>query len=133
MTATSNWVQLQTDVEHYRAPLSQAAETVIDEKVSNYPIFIAYAGDEAEKVPGIFVLDVPTDRDLVWTINVTTLEELVTKQIVTTDRVDSFRKVYRENVDQLCFLIVDEAGARFGFVPTGTSDAKPAAPPSIDA
>jgi hypothetical protein len=118
MSEAANWVQLQTDVKPYHAPLRRAATTVIDEKVSNYPIFVAYAGDEVENMPGIFVLEVPTDRQLVWTVNVTTLEELVARQVVKQEKVDPFRKVYREKADEFCFLIIDEAGGRFGFLPT---------------
>lgn len=114
----THWVQLQTDIKAYHAPLREAATTVVDEKVSNYPIFVAYAGEDQESVPGIHVLDIPTPRQLVWTINVTTLEELVAKQVISQDRIDPFRKVYKENTDQLCFLIIDEAGGRFGFIKT---------------
>jgi hypothetical protein len=114
---TANWVQLQSDVRPYHAPLRRAATTVIDEKVSNYPVFVAYAGEDVESLPGIFVLEIPTDRRLIWTVNVTTLEELVARQVVQQDRIDPFRNVYRERADEFCFLIIDEAGGRFGFVP----------------
>ncbi|MCP9234413.1 hypothetical protein [Lewinella sp. JB7] len=116
MQDNANWIQLQTDIKSYHQPLRQAAETVIDEKVSNYPVFVAYAGDDTESVPGIHLMEVPTPRDLVWTVNVTTLEELVAKRVVTQEKIDPFRKVYRENADSFCFLIIDEAGGRFGFV-----------------
>ena len=111
-----NYVQLQNDIKPYHRPLQQAADTVVDEKVSNYPIFVAYAGEDTESVPGIHVMEVPTDRHLIWTVNVTTLEELVAKQVVTQEKIDPFRKVYRENGDSFCFLIFDEGGGRFGFV-----------------
>lgn len=114
---TNNWVQLQTDVKPHLLPLGIAAETVRDQGVSNYPIFFAYAGIENEQAPGIFVLEVPTDRGMAWRVNVSTLEELVAKQVITRERVDPFRKVYKGSADSLCFLIVDEEGARFGFVP----------------
>ena len=112
----ANFLQLQTDIKPYRQPLQQATETVVDEKVSNYPILVAYAGEDAESLPGIFVLEIPTPRELVWTINITTLEELVAKQVVTQEKIDPFRKVYRENVASFCFLVFDEAGGRFAFV-----------------
>ena len=117
MTAMNNWVQLQNDVKPHLQPLGSAASTVTDEGVSNYPIFFAYAGRENEQAPGIFVLEVPTNRGITWRVNVSTLEELVAKQVITRDRVDPFRKVYKDTPDTLCFLIVDEEGARFGFVP----------------
>ncbi|CAH1001206.1 hypothetical protein LEM8419_02104 [Neolewinella maritima] len=116
MSDTANYLQLQTDIKAYHQPLRQAAETVRDEKVSNYPIFVAYAGDDPDSIPGIFLLEVPTKRELIWTVNVTTLEELVAKQVVTQEKIDPFRKVYKTNGDDFCFLVFDDAGGRFAFV-----------------
>lgn len=116
MQTDAHWVQLQTDIARYHTTLHEAATTVVDEKVSNYPIFVAYAGEDLESMPGIYVMEVPTPRALVWTINLTTLEELVAKQVVTQDRIDPFRNVYKDKSDSFCFLIIDEAGGRFGFV-----------------
>ncbi|MEO0731740.1 MAG: hypothetical protein AAFZ52_02825 [Bacteroidota bacterium] len=113
----NDWVQLQTDVQPHLVPLATAAETVTDEGVSNYPIFFAYAGEDNTHAPGIYVLEIKTNRGTHWRVNVSTLEELVAKQIVTPDKVDPFRKVYKNSPDTLCFLIVDKEGARFGFVP----------------
>ncbi len=117
MAENANWIQLQTDIKPYHKVLREAADTVVDEKVSNYPVFVAYAGEDTDSVPGIHVVEVPTMRQLIWTINVTTLEELVAKQVVNQEKIDPFRKVYNENVDHFCLLIIDEAGGRFGFVP----------------
>ncbi|PPK87420.1 hypothetical protein CLV84_0360 [Neolewinella xylanilytica] len=116
MSNDANWIRLQNDIARYHAPLIEAATTVVDEKVSNYPIFVAYAGEDMESMPGIYIMEVPTDRELVWTINVTTLEELVAKQVVQQDKIDPFRTVYKDKPDSFCFLIIDEAGGRFGFV-----------------
>lgn len=113
----NNWVQLQNDVKPHLTPLGQAADTVKDQDVSNYPIFFAYAGEENEHAPGIAVLEIPTNRGIRWKVNVSTLEELVAKQVITQERIDPFRKVYKDSPETLCFLIVDEEGARFGFVP----------------
>lgn len=112
----NNWVQLQRDIKPHLTLLDRAAATVRDEGVSNYPIFVAYAGADTERLPGIFVAEVATPRQLVWTVNLSTLEEMVAKQIIDRERLDPFRKVYRESADGYCFLIIDEAGARFGFI-----------------
>jgi len=114
-----NWVQLQTDVLPLRDQLAEAAETVVDEGVSNYPIFFAYAGDVNEQAPGIYVTDLATKRGFTWRINITTLEEMVAKTVIPPEKIDPFREVYKKNSDAICFLIVDEEGARFGFVPKG--------------
>ena len=115
----NNWVQLQTDIAAHKSLLSQAARTVVDQDVSNYPIFFAY--DAEVNAPGLPVTQVATTRGTTWTINLTTLEELATKQIIAQDKIDPFRKVYKQSEGQLCFLIVDTEGARFGFVPGPTA------------
>lgn len=116
-TEQQHWVQLQTDIQPYRDALADAADTVVDEGVSNYPIFFAFSGETNEQAPGISVTEIPTKRGLRWHINLTTLEELVAKTIITPEKIDPFREVYKKNHGELCFLIVDAAGARFGFVP----------------
>jgi hypothetical protein len=113
----NDWIQLQTDVQSFRDPLAEAAETVVDEGVSNYPIFFAYNGLVNEQAPGIAVTEIGTERGISWQVNITTLEELVAKTVIPPEKVDPFREVYKKNHDQLCFLIVDAEGARFGFVP----------------
>ena len=116
MPAKNDWVQLQTDVAPHKEKLAAAAETVRDEGVSNYPLFFAYAGEENKNAPGLEVMHIPTNRGVLWNVNVSTLEELVAKSIITGGKIDPFRNVYRKSPDTLCFLIVDEEGARFGFV-----------------
>jgi len=117
MTEPKNdWVQLQTDVNPYRDQLAEAADTVVDEGVSNYPIFFAFSGPPSEQFPGIAVTEINTKRGTNWQLNITTLEELVAKTVIPPEKIDPFRDVYKKNSDSLCFLIVDAEGARFGFV-----------------
>lgn len=111
-----HWQELQQDIKPYGTVLDRATRTVVDEGVSNYPILVAYPGAVPDQVPGIFVLEIVTDRNLIWTVNLTTLEELVAKRVIPNERVDPFRKVYRDKPEELCWLILDESGARFAFV-----------------
>lgn len=117
MSNEKNWVQLQTDIQPFRDALAEAADTVVDESVSNYPIFFAFSGEANEQAPGIAVTKIPTKRGILWQVNLTTLEELVAKTVIPPEKIDPFREVYKKNHAELCFLIVDEEGARFGFVP----------------
>lgn len=119
MAEQQNWIQLQSDVQPFRDQLAEAADTVVDEGVSNYPILFAFDGAAKDQVPGIFVTDISTQRGTVWHLNLTTLEELVAKTIIPPEKIDPFREVYKKNHNELCFLIVDKEGARFGFVPKG--------------
>lgn len=111
-----NWQQLQTDLQTYLPLLQQAAETVRDENVSNYPLFVAYRGEETAAI-GLPVIQ-QSEGGSAWTVNVTTLEELVARKVVALANIDGFRQVYKEHTGKLCFLIWDEGEARFAFVPT---------------
>lgn len=118
MAQSTEWIQLQEDLRPYVPKLAQAADTVMDEQVSNYPVFLAFPA-ETEKVLelGLPVFNAPTPRGRSWTVHVTTLEELVARQIILREKVDDFRKIYKDTPNTLCFLIYTEGEARFGFVP----------------
>ncbi len=113
----TEWIQLQEDVRPYRPQLAAAAETVVNEEVSNYPVFLAYPGEEQSVELGLPVFSVPTSRGRKWAIHLTTLEELVARQVVVTEKVDNFRKVYKNTPNAVCFLIFTAGEARFGFIP----------------
>lgn len=117
MSPSKDWIALQEDLRPFRDKLRQAAETVVTEDVSNYPVFLAYPGQENTIGLGIHVFEAPTARGQSWSVHLTTLEELVARQVVLNDKVDNFRKVYRNTPDSLCFLIFTDGEARFGFIP----------------
>jgi len=117
MAQNTEWIQLQEDVRPYRAKLTEAADTVINEEVSNYPVFLAYPNEEQRVEVGLPVFDLPTQRGRTWSIHITTLEELVARQVVAREKVDNFRQVYKNTPNSVCFLIFTEGEARFGFVP----------------
>lgn len=113
----TEWIQLQDDLRVYRPQLAEAADTVVNQEVSNYPVFLAYPGEEQTIGVGIPVFTAPTSRGQVWSIHITTLEELVTRQIMLQEKVDNFRQVYKNTPNSICFLIFTDGEARFGFVP----------------
>lgn len=117
MAESTEWLQLQRDIKAYLPALSKAADTVVEQEVSNYPVFLAYPGDDLSTALGIAVLQAPTPRGLSWSVHVTTLEELVARQIVAREKVDNFRRVYKTTPDSICFLIWAEGASRFAFLP----------------
>lgn len=118
MAQTTEWIQLQEDLRPHLPKLAEAASTVVDEQVSNYPVFLAFPAETEQVLElGLPVFTAPTARGRSWTVHITTLEELVARQIVVRDKVDTFRKVYKESPNTVCFLIYTEGEARFGFVP----------------
>ena len=117
MAESTEWLQLQRDIKTYLPALGQAADTVVEQEVSNYPVFLAYPGDDLSTALGIAVLQAPTTRGVTWSVHVTTLEELVARQIVAREKVDNFRRVYRNTPNAICFLVWAEGESRFAFLP----------------
>ena len=112
----SNRIQyrvLESELATYVPMLIEAAETIIANEVSSYPIFVIHQHFvdigiqmvDKEKVNGN------------WSVNASTLEEFVTKQIITSEKVDGFRKRYKDAKDELCLFVLSELGADFIFIP----------------
>ena len=116
MATLAQWHQLREDLGPYLPLLAQAADAVVDQGVSNYPLFVAYHGEEVAAL-GLPVLREGTVGGSAWSINVSTLEELVTRNVIGTERVDNFRQLYRGRRGYLCFLIWQEDTANFAFLP----------------
>ncbi len=114
MSQPTEWLQIERDVQPLRGLLAQAADTVVDENVSNYPIFFAFRGDDSTVI-GLPVIQAGPATGP-WSYNLSTLEELAAKRIIGPDRIDPFRKVYNNSPDTLCFLVHSEGETRFAFV-----------------
>ena len=60
------------------------------------------------------------DKDTVngkWSVNASSLEEFVTKQIIQPDKVDNFKSVFKNPESDLCLFVLSELGAKFVFIP----------------
>ncbi len=104
---------LEADIKRIGASLQEAAETIINQDVSNYPVFVAHQHDVEI---GIALLD----KNLIgsnWSYKATTLEELVAKNIVTMERLEDFKMIYKPPEDFLCVFVADDTGAEFVFYP----------------
>ncbi len=105
--------KLADDLHHYRELLGKTADAVLDQGISSYPIFVLHHQDIAL---GILLVQGDGEK-MPWTVNVTTLEELATKNIVSMEKVDNFRQVYKDPQDYFCLFILDGEQADFVFLP----------------
>lgn len=106
---------LQKALTPFLPLLAKAADTIVDQDISNYPIFVVYQKEEQAGL-GLAVVAGTTENDH-WSVNISTLEELATKQVVAMEKVDSFRKIYQSNSDSLCWLVWQKGTAQIVFVP----------------
>jgi hypothetical protein len=115
MLKENELLTLQQQLRPYLSLLRKAAMAIMDGDVSRYPIFVVYQGDDTVGLGLPVVAGSPENEH--WSINATTLEELVTKQVVAMEKVDDFRSLCREKEDHACWLVWHDGPAQFVFVP----------------
>ena len=103
---------LEEELKPYKQMLGSVADTIMEQDVSSYPIFVIYQDAIAVGIA------LNTDNiEGSWSVNASSLEEFVTKQLVLSDKVDDFKTVYKDPTAFLCLFIVDKSGASFVFTP----------------
>ena len=105
--------QIEREIRQYVPLLAKASDSVLDQEVSNYPIFIVHQGEIEVGIP---VID-PQKVKSAWAINLSILEEFAAKQIINTENIDNFRQVFKNPQEQLCLFVISEIGANFIFIP----------------
>lgn len=104
---------LESELSQYTSVLSKASQIIIDEGVSNYPIFVAH---QHEMNIGIPTLEKEKSGGN-WNVNSSCLEEFVVKRIIYDDKVDSFRDDYKDPSNFICIFVLSELGAKFVYLP----------------
>ena len=113
MKQDSTYTQFEKELKPYLPLLGKAADTILDQEVSSYPIFVLH---QQMVDIGILLVEGGTE-EMPWSVNATSLEELATKKIIGMDKLDDFRKVYKDPRDYLCLFVLSDAGASFVFTP----------------
>ncbi len=104
---------IEKAIKPFKGIMSQAADVILNEQVSNYPIFIMFQG---EINAGLSVVNKETHNSE-WNIHASTLEEFYTKKLIQTEKIDDFRKLYKKHAEDLCIFMLSEEGANFIFIP----------------
>lgn len=106
--------RLETELKPYLPVIGKAADTILDQDVSSYPLFIVHQMDTVDI--GILLLSHQADDGPEWSVNASTLEELATKKVVEMSKVDAFRQVYKDPRENLCLFVLSDLGANFMFI-----------------
>lgn len=104
---------LRLDLNFYKDSIREVSNDIIAEGYSQYPIFVAHQEDVTL---GETILD-RQELGTNFTIQATTLEELVNKQIILAANVDRFKQAFKNPKEQCCIFLVSTHGAQFVFVP----------------
>lgn len=112
---------IRIDLEQVGEQLRELARRIIDEGISEYPVFIA--SDEMVDIgKAIF------DRDLVqvnWFYHVSILEDFVRKGIIQREKLANFRRAYDDPMQKACILVITADSTQVVFVPYPESSGDP--------
>ena len=112
MASVDQFLALQQQLQPYKKILAQAADVILDENVSKYPIFIVH---QQELHMGVSLIE--AGDKFKWSVNASTLEEFVTKELIFMDKAQDFIATYKDPEINLCLFVLSELGAQFIFVP----------------
>lgn len=111
MNTKEQYHQLQSELQTVLPTLAKAADAILDQEISKYPIFALSRQSLAMGSP-LIEREAPE-----WSINATTLEEFATKGLIEAAKINNFRKVYKNPEEHICLFVVEEEGATFVFLP----------------
>ncbi len=113
MKEKSSYTQIKDELNAYLKPLANAANVITEQEVSDFPIFVVH---QHSVDIGINIVDKETVKGN-WSVNASTLEEFVTKQIIQPEKVDDFKTVYKNHQGEICLFVLSDLGANFVFLP----------------
>jgi hypothetical protein len=108
MNEAEQFIILEKQLQPYIKILAQAADVIMDQHVSKYPIFVVH---QQEISIGIELIE--AGKEFNWSVNASTLEEFVTKNIIFMDKSQEFISSYKNPENYLCLFVLSELGAQF--------------------
>ena len=110
---TEELANLEKKLEPYKKLMQKTTEIILDQEVSSYPVFVAHQEDSVEIGILLFEKENPDQ----WTIHASSLEELVARQVISEEKVENFKQVYKDPKEFACVFVVRKIGATFAFLP----------------
>ncbi len=105
--------ELKKDIKRFEVILRKASQSVQDQSVSLYPIFAVH---KHELLLGIPIIDRDKNGSN-WSFNISSMEEFITKGIIQEQKLEEFKKVYKNPNKYCCLFVCEEDGASFVFSP----------------
>ena len=110
-----NLYSIENVMERHGEQFLQIRTLLIDQKVSNYPIFVFQR--PSQTILGKRILDQSQNGEM-WNVFITHLEELYHKKVVVEDKLEDFKFQYKNNHDKYCILLIEsEEEYSFLFTP----------------
>ncbi len=108
------YLDLEESLKPHFDLMRKTTETVLDQEVSSYPIFVIHQAEDIQL--GIPLVEYSEERNIPWSINISTLEEFTAKKVIDIARVDRFQKVYKDPRQHFCLFLLKNEEANFVFL-----------------
>jgi hypothetical protein len=113
MDPSPHFKALEQEISPFKSLMARAADTILVQDVSNYPIFVVHKN---LLDIGINIVDKEKTNGN-WSVNASTLEEFVVRQLISAERLEDFKLLYSGHTGDLCLFVLSDQGANFIFVP----------------
>ena len=104
--------RLQKELGQYKNVLSKASDIIREKEVSNYPIFVFH---QHEMELGVPIVEKEKAQGK-WNIQASSMEEFVSKSLIQAEKIEDFKKVYKDPDTHFCIFIISGLGAQFVFL-----------------
>jgi hypothetical protein len=104
---------LEKDIRYYNDSIKEVALEIIENGISEYPIFVAHKNTISL---GEMILNMD-DFEREWSVNATIIDELIEKNIIAKDKSGEFKKIFKDPKQNICIFLVTEEYANFIFIP----------------
>lgn len=109
---------LEQNLNIYKESIREVALEILVNKVSKYPIFVAYTEDVKL---GKMIID-KEELALEYSINASLLEEFVAKNIVREEKLEDFKKSWKDPKTFACIFTIIDMEASFIYIPYDSED-----------
>ena len=102
--------QLIQDVSPVKETIFQVLDSILNQDVSSYPILVLHQS-------GIQLgIEVALPASAKWSLNASSLEEFVAKQLIRTEKIEDFQSIYKSTDTHICFFVVEGVKSEFIFL-----------------
>jgi septin family protein len=105
--------KIQQDLRRHKDLMIKARNTILEQEVSTYPIFVIHRESVEIGIP----LFIPADNEKEWHISMTTLEEMTAKSLIMGDKIEAFTSIFKDPNTHFCLFLIHAGTASFIFMP----------------
>ena len=113
MLENNDFSLVEKEMHIYNKMMCDAIDTLLLEDVSRYPMFVV---SKSEMEIGLELAHLSRNAGG-WNINLSTLEEFVTKNIIADDKIEDFKKIYKSTASHICIFLNWKNSFTFIFLP----------------